>query len=355
MSGVTSTRKIIHIDMDCFYAAIEERDHPELCGKPVAVGGLSLERSVLCTCNYIAREYGLHSAMPTSQAFKLCPELILRPVNMASYKQVSAQIRTIFAEFTDQIEPLSLDEAFLDVSETKEYYNSATWIAQAIKQRICTELNLTASAGVAPNKFLAKIASDWQKPNGLFVITPQQVPDFIAKLPVNKLFGVGKVTAKKLNSLGFYACADLQTVSQVQLMEQLGGKLGQLLFDLCRGVDSRPVNSERQAKSISVETTFSIDQYQLVELQASLLELYQRLQIRLRSKQSPAIKQQFIKIKFNDFTAISVSRSADNMSLELFNELLQEGYQRQQKPIRLLGLGVQLALIEEELQLELGF
>lgn len=192
----TKPRKIIHVDMDCFYAGIEIRDNPSLATKPVAVGGASNQRGVLCTCNYIARQYGVRSAMPTAIAYRHCPDLIVLPVNMPKYRQISESIHRIFKEFTELVEPLALDEAFLDVSESSLYRGSATWIAEAIRNKIWQKEQLTASAGVAPNKFLAKIASGWNKPNGVFVIRPEQILSFVSQLPVTKLFGVGKVTAK---------------------------------------------------------------------------------------------------------------------------------------------------------------
>ena len=211
-------KKIIHIDMDCFYAAIEIRDRPELADKPVAVGSAPDQRGVLCTCNYIARGYGIHSAMSSALAYRQCPELVLLPVDMDKYRAVASRIQAIFHEVTDRVEPLALDEAYLDVSDVTDYHGSATLIAQAICREIFAREQLVASAGVAPNKFLAKIASGWQKPNGFFVIRPEQVDAFIYQLPIEELFGVGKVTAKKLHQRGFKTCADLQAVPLKKLI-----------------------------------------------------------------------------------------------------------------------------------------
>lgn len=224
-------RKIIHIDMDCFYAAVEIRDNPSLIDKPVAVGGLESERGVLCTCNYIARKFKVRSAMSTAYAKRLCPDLIVLPVNMDKYKEISRIIRAIFLEFTTLVEPLSLDEAYLDVTHSDCYQGSATWMANAIRQKIWDTVSLTASAGVSFNKLLAKIASGWNKPNGLFVIHPREVDDFIKKLSVAELYGVGKVTAKKLNHLGIKTCADLQKLSLIKLQDTFGEKWGDSLYE----------------------------------------------------------------------------------------------------------------------------
>jgi len=226
-------KKIIHIDMDCFYAAVEIRDNPALADKPVAVGGLAEERGVLCTCNYIARKYKVRSAMATAYAKRLCPNLIVLPVNMNKYREVANVIHGIFREFTDLVEPLSLDEAYLDVSDSPFFQGSATLIAKAIREKIWDTVNLTASAGVAPNKFLAKIASGWNKPNGLFVVRPQDVDGFVQQLAVDELFGVGKVTAKKLHDLGLKTCLDLQKKSLPELIDHLGEKNGKSFIRIC--------------------------------------------------------------------------------------------------------------------------
>src|SRR5690606_11530943 len=206
----SSVRKIIHVDCDCFYAAIEMRDDPSLAGKPLAVGGSPDKRGVVATCNYDARAYGVRSAMPMRTAVKLCPDLTIVRPRMDVYKAVSRQIHQIFRDYTEIIEPLSLDEAYLDVSDSSHFNGSATRIAREIRRRVASELHITVSAGVAPNKFIAKIASDWRKPDGMFVVTPEQVDEFVAALPVNKLHGVGKVTAEKMARLGIRTCADLR-------------------------------------------------------------------------------------------------------------------------------------------------
>lgn len=237
-------RKIIHVDMDCFYAAIEMRDNPTLKEIPIAVGGNASRRGVICTANYPARRFGVRSAMSTATALKLCPHLKVLPGRMALYKETSAKIRQIFARYTDLIEPLSLDEAYLDVSDSKHCHGSATLIAQQIRQQIFAELNLTASAGIAPIKFLAKIASDLNKPNGQYVITPEQMDDFILKLPLNKIPGVGKVTFARLQEMGLETCADVRGTDVISLVRNLG-KFGQSLWERSHGIDERLINPER--------------------------------------------------------------------------------------------------------------
>ncbi len=344
-------QKIIHVDMDCFYAAIEIRDNPSLAGKPVAVGGLS-PRSVLCTCNYEARKYGVHSAMPTTKAYRLCPDLIVLPVEMAKYKAASQRIQQIFHEFTDLVEPLSLDEAYLDVTDSPHFNGSATLIAKAIQARIFAVENLTASAGVAPNKFLAKIASAWQKPNGLFVIRPHEIAEFIKVLPVEKLHGVGRVTAQKLHALGFKTCADLQTQSLIKLTNRFG-KLGQTLYEQCHGVDHRIVNPHRERKSVSVENTFNYDLKNPAEHEQAIIELHQKLAYRLQTiNEVRPIKNQFVKIKFNDFTTVSAETKSGESNLDSYQKLFLEAYTKIRKPIRLLGLGVSFskALLTNDFQ-----
>ena len=338
-SKIQSTRKIIHIDMDCFYAAIEERDRPEYRGKPLAVGGAAHQRGVLCTCNYPARQRGLHSAMPTHRALALCPELILLPVDMNKYRQVSQAIHAIFRDFTPLVEPLSLDEAYLDVTACTAFSGSATRIATEIKRRIKEQLALTASAGVAPNKFLAKVASDWRKPDGLWVITPEKITDFVAALPVDKLSGVGKVTANKLRQKGILTCRDLQQYDLNQLRDEWG-KLGDRFYALCRGQDDRPVEPNRIRRSLSVEQTFPEDLINLPAAQKVLPDLFQLLQNRLKRYNTQTIKGQFIKIKFYDFTQTTVECIHSPLELPLFYELLAQGFRRGNKDIRLIGLGV---------------
>lgn len=340
-SEETATRrKIIHIDMDCFYAAIEIRDDPRLKNKPVAVGGTAQQRGVLCTCNYLAREYGIHSAMPTATAQRLCPDLQVLPVNMQKYREVSRAINRIFHQFTDLVEPLSLDEAFLDVSQSAHCQGSATLMAQEMQKMIVSEHQLTASAGVAPNKFLAKIASAWIKPNGLFVIPPTQVSAFISRLPINKLFGVGKVTSAKLNKLNIFTCQDLYQYPLAFLVKQFG-KLGLQLYEQARGIDTRPVQPNRQRKSLSVERTMQYDISAADEAMNLIKELYELLLIRLQENAADLrMKNQFIKIKNADFKLFSAEIKSRALNLEPYLALFQKINQQQSKPIRLLGIGV---------------
>jgi DNA polymerase-4 len=331
-------RKIIHVDMDCFYAAIEIRDNPALQNKPVAVGGSSDRRGVLCTCNYIAREYGVRSAMPTGLAYKLCADLIVVPVNMQKYKEAAKVIHHIFSQYTDLVEPLSLDEAFLDVSLSTQFDGSATLIAKDIQQKIKSTLDLTASAGVAPNKFLAKIASGWKKPNGLFVIRPNEIEGFITQLPVKELHGVGKVTAQKLYELNFNTCADLQTASLNDLIFHFG-KLGHQLYNQSRGIDNRKVEANRVRKSLSVEETFSKNIENVMDCETLLTDLFARLQTRLANIDLP-IRTQFLKIKYSTFKQTTIERSCDTPTLKNYLQLFNQAQHHSPFAIRLLGIGV---------------
>ena len=250
-------RKIIHIDMDAFFASVEQRDHPELRGKAIAVGGGG-KRGVVAAASYEARKYGVHSAMPGSVAARLCPHLIFVKANFEQYKKVSQQIRGIFAEYTDLIEPLSLDEAYLDVTENKKGIASATQIAQEIRQKITEQTQLTASAGVSFTKFIAKTASDFNKPNGITVIKPDQAQAFLDKLPIEKFHGIGKVTADKMRKMKIKNGADLREWTEIDLVRRFG-KMGQHYYRICRGEDQSPVNPHRIRKSISAEETFYDD------------------------------------------------------------------------------------------------
>lgn len=335
-------KKIIHIDMDCFYAAIEMRDFPELANKPIAVGGNAHHRGVIATCNYVARQFGVHSAMSTAHALKLCPKLIVRPVRMDVYKQESQRIRTLFAEYTPLIEPLSLDEAYLDVTNAPRCQGSATWIAEELRARIYQTRRLTASAGIAPNKSLAKIASDWNKPNGQMVIRPDEVDKFVLELPVRKLFGVGPKMEQKLSALNIRTCADLQQYSVDYLFNQFG-IIGQRLYELARGIDNRPVNPVRVRKSISVEETYSRDLPNSTACLAVLPDLINRLDVRIKQAGGfTGIHSLFVKLKFNDFQKTTVERVYNELDFHLFSQLIREGFARRILPVRLLGIGIKL-------------
>lgn len=335
-------RKIIHIDMDCFYAAIEIRDNPSLLNKPVAVGGLFNERGVIATCNYLARKYGVHSAMATKTALRYCKNLIVLPVNMAKYKEIAKNIRKILLQFTDLVEPLSLDEAYLDVSNVTHFKGSATLIAEEIRKQIFSQEQLTASAGVAPNKFLAKIASGLKKPNGIFIISPDKVNHFIKTLPVKALPGVGKVTQQKLVELNLHHCADLEKISLEKLVQHFG-KFGKQLFLHAQGIDERKVEPNRIRKSLSVEETFVEDINNFNECQNKITLLYTKLVTRIKAQAGElSIKNQFIKIKFSDFTIKTSMTIINDLSLPIYQQLFYNIYewQNNKKPIRLLGLGV---------------
>lgn len=330
-------RKIIHIDMDCFYAAVEIRDNPELQGKPVAVGGIS-ERSVLCTCNYEARKYGIRSAMASKTAKVKCKDLIILPVNMHKYRAVAKNIHTIFKQYTDLVEPLALDEAYLDVSDNHDFKNSATLIAEDIRQKIFHHEHLTASAGVAPNKFLAKIASGWNKPNGICVIPPQSIEHFVATLDVTKIFGVGKVTLNKLHNLGIKTCSDLQQHSLQELYRHFG-KFGGALYNQARGIDERPVIANRERKSLSRETTFLQDISDSKIIEDNIRMLFDKIAAQLAENNlTDEIRTLFIKIKFHDFTRKTVEVSQHTFSYPEYINLIR-GIQLV-KPIRLIGIGV---------------
>jgi DNA polymerase IV len=335
-------RKIIHCDCDCFYAAIEMRDEPSLAGKPLAVGGRPDQRGVIATCNYEARRFGVRSAMATATALRQCPQLVILPPAMEKYRVASRQILAIYRQYTDLVEPLSLDEAYLDVSNSSWHQGSATLIAQEIRARIAATVGITASAGVAPNKFLAKIASDWRKPDGLFVIRPHEIDDFVAVLPVKKLFGVGKVTARKLHQLGVQTCADLQRWPLPELHRQFGS-FGSRLHALSRGIDVRAVNPHHERKSVSVETTFVQDLPTLAACEAQFDQLFEQLDRRVeRAGAAGAIHKLFVKLRFDDFSHTTVECVDTGLDDAVFRQLLAKGFARRNSPVRLLGLGVRL-------------
>lgn len=345
--------KIIHCDCDCFFAAIEMRDDPALRGLPVAVGGDAGRRGVIATCNYEARRYGVHSALPSAAARKRCRDLIIIPPDMEKYRRVSQQVRRIFLDYTALVEPLSLDEAYLDVSDSPTCRGSATLMAQEIRRRVREEIGITISAGIAPNKFLAKIASDWHKPDGQFAITPDQVASFMPGLPVTRIHGVGKVTAQKMQLLGIETCADLQRHSLLELVE-LFGSFGERLHALCRGQDDRPVQPRHERKSVSVEQTYAQDLGGLQQCLAALPSLHADLQRRLETQRGAfRIGKQFVKLRFSDFVSTTVEQAATAPDLEAFMALCRSGYERGNKPVRLLGLGVRALATAPGRQLEL--
>lgn len=337
-----SGRKIIHVDCDCFYAAIEMRDDPRLATRPLAVGGAPDRRGVIATCNYEARAYGVRSAMPARQALKLCPELLIVRPRFEAYKAASREIQRILRDYTEFVEPLSLDEAYLDVSASPHFSGSATRIAQDIRRRVWHELRITVSAGVAPNKFLAKIASDWRKPDGLFVISPAEVEAFVAELPVNRLHGVGKVTAERLGRLGIRTCKELRQWSRLALVREFGS-FGERLGQLAWGIDERPVEVDSRRQSLSVEHTYARDLPDLAACLERLPQLLEELDGRLaRLDDSYRPDKPFVKVKFHDFTQTTLEQAGAGRGLDSYRRLLGAAFARGARPVRLLGVGVRL-------------
>lgn len=337
-------RKIIHIDMDAFYASVEQRDNPEYKGKPIAVGGSPEGRGgVVAAASYEARKFGVRSAMPSKRAAQLCADLIFIYPRFARYKEVSVAVREIFQRYTDLIEPLSLDEAFLDVTTDKQNIGSAIEIARLIRQAIKTELQLTASAGVSINKFVAKIATDMNKPDGLTFIGPSQVESFMEKLAVEKFFGVGKVTAEKMRSMGLHTGADLKKLTEAELVKHFG-KTGKFFYKIVRGIDDRAVQPDRETKSVSAEDTFPYDLTTLEEMSEALDGIATTVFNRIR-KLSLKGRTVTLKIKYHDFKLITRSQSfphsVDNRELlfETARQLLA-ATDLTNKKIRLLGVGL---------------
>jgi DNA polymerase-4 len=352
-------RKIIHVDMDAFYASVEELDFPELRGKPVAVGG-NAERGVVAAANYEARKFGVKSAMSSRLAAKKCPHLIFVKPRFERYKEISSEIRQIFQRYTDQIEPLSLDEAFLDVTFNKMDIKSATFIAQAIKNDIKNELNLIASAGVSYNKFLAKTASDQDKPDGLFIIRPKDGLSFIDTLPIGRFYGVGKVTEEAMKDLGISTGKDLRKLS-LEFLTKMFGKSGLYFYQICRGIDHRDVVSNRERKSIGVENTFENDIFQTDEFKEKSLEILKELWERYTSKRSDASKiigigkTLNIKLKYHDFIQLTRShthqipisdyKTFEKIGIQLINQVIPLP-----KPVRLIGFQISNFEIAEKIQ-----
>ncbi|MFS0826113.1 DNA polymerase IV [Pseudomonas phoenicis] len=335
-------RKIIHVDCDCFYAAIEMRDDPSLADRPMAVGGSADRRGVIATCNYEARAYGVRSAMSSRHAHKLCPDLLIVKPRFEAYREASREIQQIFRDYTDLIEPLSLDEAYLDVTDSQWFAGSATRIAEDIRRRVAKTLHITVSAGVAPNKFLAKIASDWRKPNGLFVITPNEVDAFVAQLPVNRLHGVGKVTADKLSRLRIETCEDLRAWTRLSLVREFGS-FGERLWGLAHGIDDRVVQADSRRQSVSVENTYDTDLPDLNSCLERLPDLLASLTERLgRMDSSYKPGKPFVKVKFHDFSQTTLEQAGAGRDLHSYQQLLSQAFARGGKPVRLLGVGVRL-------------
>lgn len=338
----TIVRKIIHVDMDAFYASVEQRDNPQLRGKPVIVAWQA-KRSVVCAASYEARAFGVRSAMPAVRAQRLCPDGIFIPPDFTRYRVVSHHVREIFQRHTGLIAPLSLDEAYLDVTENKTGLPTATLVARAIREQIRQELALTASAGVAPNKFLAKVASDWRKPDALFVIQPEDIDTFLPPLPVGRLPGVGKVTGERLAKLGIQTVADLRAL-ELSALEQQFGSYGSRLYDLARGIDNREVVSNRPTQSISVEDTFEQD-VPLAETEPMIRRLAEKLW--LGSRKEPRIARTVVlKLKTSDFRILTRSHtpSAPPSSCQALTEIALKLRERvdlgAQQRYRLVGVGL---------------
>lgn len=337
---------ILHVDMDAFYASVEELDRPELAGRPVIVAGSVESRGVVSAANYEARRFGVHSAMPTATARRLCPQGVFLPVRMDRYEGVSRQIREIFHRYTPLVEPLSFDEAFLDVSGSEGLFGSAEQIGRRIKRDIREELKLVASVGVAPNKFLAKIASDLEKPDGFVVVAADRVQEFLDPLPVTRIWGVGEATRRVLAQLGIRSIAQLRAAPPA-LMRERFGVMGEQLWQLAHGIDSRPVVPDHEAKSISHETTFAADVADREMLQAVLLQLTEQVARRLR-RHGLTARTVHIKVRFGDFSTITRNQTlAEPTDLtevlwrtaaEMLANRLPKNQQR--KPVRLLGMGI---------------
>lgn len=370
MINGSNLRQIIHIDMDCFYAAVEMRDNPQYKNRPLAVGGKS-KRSVLCTANYPARKFGVRAAIPSTMALKLCPELVIVPPNFQKYKQASEIIHQVFLEFTKQIQPLSLDEAFLDITHFSTFHDVSPFeIAQMIKKKILDRTELTASAGIANTKFLAKIASDWKKPNGIYEIKIDQVPTFLKDLKVKKLPGVGPVTNEKMKNLGLDTCLDLQNYGQANLIQNFG-KFGGRLYELSLGIDHSEVKSSRTSKSLSIENTFK-ENLNTEKLLLEIPQLVDDFSLRfLRKRKNRLPKSIFVRIKLPNHDKKGLEKSVINFlnlsediekivkhninnetNLEqnisdlsqlltpYFSKLTHEIMEKHQSEIRLFGLGV---------------
>ncbi len=332
-------RKIIHVDMDCFYASVEMREHPELARRPIAIGGEG-RRSVIATCNYEARTFGVRSGMPGFMARERCPQLLFLPVRMELYRIEAERLRALFQEYTQLVEPLSLDEAFLDVTHANRY----AWdIAKELRARIIATMGLTASAGIAPNKMLAKIASDWRKPNGQFAILPHQVQNFISALPIQKIWGVGPKSARRLELLGIKTCADLQRFTRLEITAHFG-KWGEELYELCRGEDRRNVIPNRLSKSLSHEKTFLENLTSLEECTVAITRLAQEMLAEWHLEAPERrVRKAFVKIKFSTFKTTTKECLCFDPTESIYCELLKEAYKRSADSVRLLGAGVRFA------------
>ncbi len=329
--------------MDCFFAAVEMRDNPALRNVPIAIGGSSDRRGVISTANYPARKFGVRSAMPTSHAMKLCPHLVLVRGNMRKYVEASERVFEIFHEYSSLVQPVSIDEAYLDVTDSDLFFNSATWIAEDIRKKIFERTGLTASAGISTNKLLAKLASDFNKPNGKFTVPPDQIENFITRIPVERIPGIGKVTAKRLHEMGLKTCLDLQQYSASDMIN-LFGKFGETLYEFCRGKDEREIETEYERKSLGTEETYIKDISDLEEMKAHIKKMFAEVKESLADYDDRVIKNLHVKIKYYDFKQTTIERKLP-FEEENFVMLLEERWLQDPRPIRLLGVGVKF---EEE-------
>ena len=354
---VTMTRQIIHVDMDAFYASVEIRERPELADKPVIVGGRAEGRGVVAAANYIARRFGVHSAMPTGTALRLCPGAVVLPPRHSFYAEISQQLHAIFQRYTPQIEPLALDEAFLDVTASEKLFGPASGTGRAIKQAILDELQLVASVGLGPNKYIAKLASDIDKPDGFVVVREEEVREFLAPLPISRIWGVGKVAARTFEKLGIRTIGQLRSYTP-QILRQHFGSSGEQFLRLANGVDDRPVVSEHEAKSISNETTFAVDVSDPAVLHEWLHALTEQVAHRLRAHELKGRTVQ-IKVRFADFTTLTRAQSlpaVTDVTAEFWRVVQYLFAQRLPKPlppVRLVGVGVSNFGEEESVQEDL--
>lgn len=331
-------RQVLHVDCDCFFAAVEMRDQPQFRHVPLAIGGASDRRGVISTCNYIARKFGVRSAMASSQAKKLCPDLVLIPGNMQKYKTVSKQVMEILSQYAMEMEVVSVDEAYLELAPA----SNGQMIAQQIRQEIEAEIGITVSVGIAPNKFLAKVASDWRKPNGQFAVLPSDVDAFVAALDIKKIPGVGPKSAAKLHDMGIYTCGHVRELSHDDLLKRFG-RFGQLLYERAYGRDERQLSKGRQRKSISIERTFAEDLQNEAEIETALEAMWPKFLDRVESAGLKIeLLAPFVKVKFSDFHVTTLAKQSSQATFEQYLSLIKQACQRDQQAIRLLGLGAKL-------------
>jgi DNA polymerase-4 len=348
-------RKIIHVDMDCFFAAVEVRENPALKGLPIAVGGSTSRRGVISTCSYEARKFGVRSAMATALAKKLCPQLIVLKHSGAKYREASEIVHGIFRKYTPLVQSMGMDEAYLDVTDVDLPMGSATFLAQRIRAEIFAATQLTASAGIASNKLLAKLASEANKPNGQCTIAPKDVAAFMPPLELKKLHGIGPVTAKRLLEDGFRTCADILALSRFQLSQRLGESMAAWLYDACRGIDDREVITEWERKSLSCETTYAQDLADPEIIRPQLAALVEELKADLENYDDRVVKGFQVKIKYHDFKQTTIERAGTTADEAIAWELFLQRWSLDPRPIRLLGVGVRFESEEVEESPQLAF